>query len=281
VKDLKEVGVMRTSFEALRAYTVHAQDGTLGHIKDLYFDETTWLVRYLAVDTKRWLPGRKVLLSPQAVQEIDHEKGTIDFGLTKAQIEASPTIDDLAPMSQQMSETVDAHYGWHHTWITGGVIDSHLATANFGPIIDDLTVPDEVRSRRRRRGDLGHHLRSVAEIKGFEVRSALPGADGRAGVVADAIVNAVDWRLPYFVVDTSEWLPSHRIVVPTALVETVDLEERCLRIGAEVTVLTHAPIFNGVAELDARQEMAVLAYFFRGPAAPPSGEGVAQPRAPM
>lgn len=272
---------MRTSFEALRDYTVHAADGTLGHIKDLYFDETTWLVRYLLVDTKRWLPGRKVLLSPQAVQDIDHEERIIEFGLTKAQIEASPTIDELAPMSRQVSETIDAHYGWHHTWITGGVIDSHLATANFGPIIDEFTVPDEIRSRRKRRADLGQHLRSVAELKGFDARSALPGAGGRAGVVADAIVNAVDWRLPYFVVDTSEWLPAHRIVVPTALVEAIDLDGRSLRIGAEVTALAHAPTFNGVAELDARQEMAVLAYFFRNPAPPPTGEDAAKPRAPL
>jgi PRC-barrel domain len=43
-----------------------ATDGEIGHVKDFYFDDKSWAVRYLVVDTGSWLPGRLVLLAPQA-----------------------------------------------------------------------------------------------------------------------------------------------------------------------------------------------------------------------
>lgn len=43
-----------------------ATDGKIGHVKDFYFDDESWIVRYLVVDTGSWLSGRQVLLSPQA-----------------------------------------------------------------------------------------------------------------------------------------------------------------------------------------------------------------------
>jgi hypothetical protein len=43
-----------------------AKDGPIGHVRDFYFDDRTWAIRYVVADTGSWLTGRQVLLSPHA-----------------------------------------------------------------------------------------------------------------------------------------------------------------------------------------------------------------------
>ena len=48
----------------LRGYALRAMDGLIGKVDDFYFDDEDWRIRYLVVDTGKWLSGRKVLISP-------------------------------------------------------------------------------------------------------------------------------------------------------------------------------------------------------------------------
>ena len=48
----------------LEGCAVKASDGDIGSVSDFLFDNRTWAVRWLAVDTGRWLPGRKVVDPP-------------------------------------------------------------------------------------------------------------------------------------------------------------------------------------------------------------------------
>jgi len=57
---------MLQSLKQLNGNKLAALDGDLGHVKDFYFDDRTWAVRYVVADTGNWLPGRMVLLSPKA-----------------------------------------------------------------------------------------------------------------------------------------------------------------------------------------------------------------------
>ena len=43
---------------------VAASDGRVGAVKDFLFDDRSWNVRWMVVDTGHWLPGRKVLIHP-------------------------------------------------------------------------------------------------------------------------------------------------------------------------------------------------------------------------
>ena len=47
---------------------IHAVDGEIGTVEDFYFEEGDWTVRYLLVDTGKWLSGKKVLPSPMDVK---------------------------------------------------------------------------------------------------------------------------------------------------------------------------------------------------------------------
>jgi len=47
-----------------------ASDGDIGHVKDFYFDDKIWVIRYLVADTGSWLTGAPRPLSPHAFWEI-------------------------------------------------------------------------------------------------------------------------------------------------------------------------------------------------------------------
>ena len=57
--------------------TIDAVDGEIGSVDDLYFDDQTWSVRYLIVDTGKWLSGRKVLVAPDAIVKPWHHQPAI------------------------------------------------------------------------------------------------------------------------------------------------------------------------------------------------------------
>lgn len=52
----------------LYGYKLSASDGEIGQVKDFYFDDQSWLVRYVVADTGTWLTGRQVLLSAAGVR---------------------------------------------------------------------------------------------------------------------------------------------------------------------------------------------------------------------
>ena len=50
----------------LKGLAIGARDGDIGAANDFIFDDKAWTIRYLIADTSRWLPGRKVLISPSS-----------------------------------------------------------------------------------------------------------------------------------------------------------------------------------------------------------------------
>ncbi|MDP3614800.1 MAG: PRC-barrel domain-containing protein, partial [Rubrivivax sp.] len=58
---------MLRSTQDLQAFSIGATDGRIGDIRDFYFDDRAWVVRYLVVDTGTWLSSRLVLISPIAL----------------------------------------------------------------------------------------------------------------------------------------------------------------------------------------------------------------------
>jgi hypothetical protein len=76
---------MLNSIKRLYGFRILASDGEVGAVADaVYFDDEQWVVRYLLVDTRKWLNGRIVLISPYAVTFIDWEARAIAVNLTRA-----------------------------------------------------------------------------------------------------------------------------------------------------------------------------------------------------
>ena len=104
-----------------------AVDGEIGHVKDFYFDDESWAIRYLVVDTGSWLTGRLVLLTPHAFGKLDQSEKMLHIKLRKKQIEDSPSIESHKPVSRQFEIEYYGYYGWPPYWDGGGM-------SGMGPI---------------------------------------------------------------------------------------------------------------------------------------------------
>jgi PRC-barrel domain protein len=74
---------MLQSIKQLYGETLRASDGEIGHVKNFYFDDHNWAVRYVVVDTGAWLSGRLVLISPHAFGSLHQDGSVLLVNLTR------------------------------------------------------------------------------------------------------------------------------------------------------------------------------------------------------
>src|SRR5690606_28754850 len=79
---------LRSSDEVL-GYHIQASDGPIGHIEDLLFDEETWAIRHLVVDTRNWWPGKQVLVSPELARDVDWAGRTLSLSCSREAVKSS------------------------------------------------------------------------------------------------------------------------------------------------------------------------------------------------
>jgi uncharacterized protein YrrD len=125
----------------LDSYGISATDGEIGQILDFYFDDATWVIRYLVVDTGTWLPGRKVLISPIAITKSCSEEKLLMLSITKELVKNSPDVDVDKPVSQQHEIT---HLNDPHLRSCNEV-KSYLIQATDGEIghVSDILIDQE------------------------------------------------------------------------------------------------------------------------------------------
>ena len=114
---------MIRGIKSISGFKIHAVDGDIGKVHEFFFDDKSWEIRYLVVDTSIWVPGRKVLVSPVALYQPDWEEQKLPVRLNKEQIESSPDIDTDKPVSRQRQIELHTHYRWPPYWPVGGFYD--------------------------------------------------------------------------------------------------------------------------------------------------------------
>ena len=82
---------------SLHGFHVHATDGPVGKIDDFYFSDESWKIRHAVVDLGSWLPGRRVLLSPDILGHADWRKKFIEAQAGKMSIQANLKAETVPP----------------------------------------------------------------------------------------------------------------------------------------------------------------------------------------
>ena len=88
-------------------YTLDSVDEEIGRIREFYFDDRHWVIRYVVADTGSWLAGRQVLISPDALDAVSREQQRIVLGLTKREIEEQPSLNLDQPVAPQLGAAWD------------------------------------------------------------------------------------------------------------------------------------------------------------------------------
>jgi uncharacterized protein YrrD len=190
---------------------LRATDGEIGHVRDFYFDDKTWTIRYLVADTGGWLSGRLVLIPPYALGRFLPEGKVLLVNLTRQQIEHSPSIDEHKPISRQQEEEYHRHYGYPYyaqSWPLWGL-------AGY-PVI----VPPPPQDNAWQ-GGADSHLRSTRFVKGYKVEAT----DGEVGELADFMIDGRTWTIREIVVHSGHWYSGKEIVLPTAKISRISYDE--------------------------------------------------------
>ena len=123
---------MVLSVNDMIGYDVRAENGDVGKIDDVYFEDATSSIRYVVVDAGGWLSDRKVLLAPAAFGNLAPAERTIVTALTRQQVKDSPAVETDKPVSRQQEELLHGHYGWTPYW--EGAMAPGIAAPYWGAI---------------------------------------------------------------------------------------------------------------------------------------------------
>jgi len=197
-------------------YKLAASDGDIGRVKDFYFDDKTWVIRYLVADTGSWLAGRLVLLTPHVFGHFDEVDGKVMLvNLTRQQIENSPSIESHKPVSRQYEIEYYRYYGWPAYWNGGAMWGLGGYPVVLPPFRDEL----EAHQKYHHRDD--KHLRSAHAVTGYHIQTV----DGTIGHVSGLIVDDRSWAVRKLVVETGHWYSGKEIQITPDKIERISYEE--------------------------------------------------------
>jgi hypothetical protein len=255
---------MLRTLSDLHNYTIGATDGVIGHVKDLYLDDESWVVRYLVVDTGHWLASRKVLISPMAIGEPDWAKRLLPMSITQEQVKNSPDFDSERPVTRQHEMDYAGYYGYPYYW--GG---TGYWGAGMYPNMGYRTVGTQhamqqdlqyARTERARDEDADPHLRSAAAVTGYHIHAS----DGDIGHVSGMLIDDQTWAVRYFIVDTSNWWMGHHMLVAPQWIESVSWAEGAVSVKLTRQAVKDAPVFEPEKTPTREDEVALYEHYGHG-----------------
>ena len=206
---------MLQNIKQLYGNKLAADDGDIGHVKDFYFDDESWVVRYLVADTGSWLTGRLVLLTPHAFGKLDQNEKTLHVKLHKKKIQDSPSIELHKPVSRQYETDYYAYYGWPTYWDGNAM----WGIGGYPVVLPPSKKEMESQKKYHHRDD--KHLRSMQEVIGYNIQSV----DGEIGHVSNFLVDDKSWAIHELVIETGHWYSGKEILIPTSKVKRISYEE--------------------------------------------------------
>jgi hypothetical protein len=249
---------MLRSMTDLEGCAIRATDGVIGHVKDIYFDDDAWIVRYLVVETGSWLSSRKVLISPIAIGDPDWTAGVLPVSIKKEQVRNSPDIDADRPVSRQYEERHSGHYGHPYYWVGAGfwgagAIPSMMLTKSG---YDDGAA-QETSARAHllagARDGADPHLRSCKAVMGYHIQAT----DGEIGHVQGLLIDEDTWAVRYVVADTGSWWLGHQVLIAPQWIEEMRWPDNTVAVALTQRALKDAPPYDSTVPLGRELELAL------------------------
>jgi PRC-barrel domain len=252
----------------LKDFAIQAIDGTVGRVTDFYFDDETWVIRYLVVDTGTWLSSRKlVLISPIAFGRPNWEEKVLPVSITKEQVKNSPDIDTKKPVSRQHEIGFNGYYGYPYYWGGAGLWGGGTYPTMLMPSYDGFVeAPHALRVEALKTSARAHpaqhqdddpHLRDCKAVLTYHVQAA----DGDIGHVQGLLVYEDTWAIRYVVVDTSNWWLGHQVLIAPQWIENVSYRDATVSVRLTQQAVKDAPPYDPAVKLDRQQEVEIHKHY--------------------
>jgi hypothetical protein len=219
--------------KTLKGYSLQGLDGDIGMVKEFYFDDHHWTIRYLVAEPDRQYGDHKVLISPHALKAVSAKEKTIAVDLTKKRIQESPSWDNDKPVSRQrqFEENYYSYYGWPAYW------EGPFQWGDY----PYLGGPYPVRTKSGPGGKkTDSHLRSTDQVTGYFIHAL----DGDLGYVDDFLIDDETWAIRYLIVDTRNWWPGRKVLISPRWVDNVSWEKSKVSVHLSREVIRQSPEFQ-------------------------------------
>ena len=258
---------MLRRLKEMENYSLLAKDGPIGEVKDFYFDDEKWVIRYLIVDTGNWLASRKVLVSPLALGHPDWTRKILPVSLTREQVKNCPGIDTDQPVSRQYEQGFLGYYGYPYYWgseeLWAGNVYPNMMMPGYGGF---ASMPDPIRSSAdldyardaaaRHQND-DPHLRSCKEVAGYHVHAT----DGDIGHIQGFLVDQDTWAIRYIIVDTSNWWLGHQVLIAPVWLQDISRPDTSVSVALTRQAVKDAPAYDPTMPIDRHQEARLHEYY--------------------
>jgi len=245
---------MLSTVKTLKGCALTALDGEIGRVKEFYFDDRHWTIRYLVAGTGTWLPGRQVLISPYALVAINKDifEPQIKINLTREQIENSPSLDSDKPVSRQYEESYNGYYDWpsywsgSHEWGSSPHIERDREKWGEIPMEGGTPSPDPF-------------LRSTNAVSGYHIDAE----DGQIGHVEDFVIDDETWAIRYLMVNTNNFWPGKKVLISPRWIESVSWGQSRVFINLSRETIKRSPEYTEEFLITRDYETELHRYYHR------------------
>jgi hypothetical protein len=241
--------------KTLHGYKLNSLEGEIGKVKEFYFDDHFWVIRYLVADTGNWLTNRQVLISPRTLGIVNNDAQNIAVKLTKKQIEDSPLLKSDEPVSRQFEESYYKYFAVPSYW------ETHVTRGQYGDMIG--TSPDTERLPKSTGGSktFDPRLRSTHDVSGHHIQAK----DGEIGHVEDFIIDDETWMIRYLIVDTLNWWDGKMVLISPRWIDRVSWDKAKVFVNVSRAAIKQSPAYIEGSPIKREYEAALHQHYnFQG-----------------
>jgi len=241
---------MLIKVKTFKGYKLDSKDGEVGKVKEFYFDDNYWAIRYLVADTGNWLAGQQVLISPYVLTSVNTVSESINIDLNKKQIEDSPSLQSDMPVSRQFENDYFGYYGLPAYW----------SDANMWGVYSYL-----VRDRNQWNKSTQHenswdpNLRSTKDVSGYHIQAN----DGEIGHVEDFIIDDETWVILYLIIDTTNWFAGKKVLISPKWIDHISWNDSKVFVNLSSEEIRQAPEYSEEDLLTRDYETQLHKYYKR------------------
>lgn len=226
------------TLQDLASYSLLAADGEIGHIRALFFDDATGVVRYLMAASQNWLQGQPVLISPVAVGEVCDSHKTISIELTREQIASAPRFNPDRPISRAYEQAYFEHYNWPAYWEQGDSAVKSTSQPSAGSAHEAVSLCNS------------QHCTGINVLSDQSI----------VGQLEQLVVDVQYWQLRYLGINTRCLVENKTFLINLGRVERIDLQKRELSINMHREAIQQAPSFDPAKPISRAYEEKLFNY---------------------
>jgi uncharacterized protein YrrD len=287
--------------KTIRNYKLRGTDGDVGSVRDLYFDDKYWTVRYLVANTGNWLNSRQVLISPYFLNNLDHDSEVINVDLTRNQIENSPALDQDTPVSRQYEESYHTYFGYPFYWSgpnMWGASPYLVRDRNKWPNARGANTEN---SGNKQSGSFGSEtgatgtysnessiqpgtntgltnsgnpvstdpgsswnssLRSIEDVNGHKIHTT---DEDKIGHVDDFIIDDDTWTIRYLIVNTGNLFTGKKVLISPEWIERISWDDSKVYLNMTKETLKESPEYSDESGLTRDYESSLFSYYNKTP----------------